>query len=100
MMLFSLTRGKEQEDVDVDVLEDIQDPFRLIVWNDDVNTFDWVIDTLMDVCGHSREQAEQCAWLIHQTGKYAVKHGEYNDLKAMCDEITNRDIGATVEEAA
>ncbi len=97
-MLFSLTRGKEQEDVDVDVLEDIQDPFRLIVWNDDVNTFDWVIDTLMDVCGHSREQAEQCAWLIHHTGKYAVKHGEYSDLKAMCDEITNREIGATVEE--
>jgi len=97
-MIFSDTRTKEQ--VETDVLEDIQDPFRLIVWNDDVNTFDWVIETLMEVCGHNREQAEQCAWLIHHTGKYAVKHGDYDTLRKMCDEITDREIGATVEEAA
>ena len=96
-MIFSDTRTKEQ--VETDVLEDIQDPFRLIVWNDDVNTFDWVIETLMEVCGHNREQAEQCAWLIHHTGKYAVKHGDYDTLRKMCDEITDREIGATVEEA-
>jgi ATP-dependent Clp protease adaptor protein ClpS len=97
-MIFSDTRTKEQ--VETDVLEDIQDPFRLIVWNDDVNTFDWVIETLMEVCGHNREQAEQCAWLIHHTGKYAVKHGDYDTLRKMCDKITDREIGATVEEAA
>lgn len=96
-MIFSNTRTKEH--VETDVLEDIQDPFRLIVWNDDVNTFDWVIDTLVEVCGHNREQAEQCAWLIHHTGKYAVKHGDYDSLRKMCDEITDREIGATVEEA-
>jgi ATP-dependent Clp protease adaptor protein ClpS len=97
-MYLSLTRTKEQEDIDV--LEDVQDPFCLIVWNDDVNTFDWVIDTLMEICGHSREQAEQCAWLIHHTGKYAVKHGSYDTLRKMCDAITEREIGATVEEVS
>jgi len=96
-MYFTQTQTKEKQDIDV--LEDIQDPFRLIVWNDDVNTFDWVIDTLMEICGHNREQAEQCAWLIHHTGKYAVKHGDYDTLRKMCDEITDREIGATVEEA-
>lgn len=92
------TRTKEREEVDV--LEDLKDPFQLIVWNDDVNSFDWVIDTLMDVCSHAREQAEQCAWFIHHTGKYAVKHGSYEDLRKMCDEIVDRGIGATVEETS
>jgi ATP-dependent Clp protease adaptor protein ClpS len=80
-----------------DVLEDTIDPFHLIVWNDDVNTFEWVIETLVEVCGHSYEQAEQCAYVIHYKGKYAVKHGSYDELKPMCDAITDRGIGATIE---
>ena len=71
---------------------------QLIVWNDEVNTFEWVIETLMDVCGHSFEQAEQCSYIIHFKGKYAVKNGEYEDLKPMCDAILDRGINATVEE--
>jgi ATP-dependent Clp protease adaptor protein ClpS len=70
---------------------------NLIVWNDEVNTFDWVIDTLMDICGHEREQAEQCAMLIHTKGKYAVKNGSYDVLKPQCDGITDRLINATIE---
>ena len=70
---------------------------NLIVWNDEVNTFEWVIDTLVEVCGHSYEQAEQCAYIIHFRGKYAVKQGNYDDLKPMCDAITERGIGATIE---
>lgn len=70
---------------------------RLIVWNDEVNTFDWVIETLIDVCKHTQEQAEQCALLIHTQGKYAVKEGVFEVLKPLCDEITERGIGATVE---
>ena len=69
----------------------------LIVWNDEVNTFDWVIETLVEVCGHSTQQAEQCAMLIHTKGKYAVKQGNYDTLKPMCDAITERGIGASVE---
>lgn len=72
----------------------------LIVWNDEVNTFEWVIETLMQVCGHSQEQAEQCSYFIHYKGKYAVKKGSYDDLKPMCDAITERGIGATIEVLA
>lgn len=83
---------------DVDQLTAIDEPFQLIVWNDEVNTFEWVIETLIDVCGHSTEQAEQCAMIIHVKGKYAVKKGDYDTLKPLCDAITDRGIGATVEE--
>ena len=74
-----------------------QSPFQLIVWNDDVNTFDWVIETLMAVCKHTFEQAEQCAIYIHFKGKYAVKQGTYDELEPMCTAITDRGISATVE---
>ena len=84
----------EVEAVDTDVV----DPLQLIVWNDEVNTFEWVIESLMEVCDHSYEQAEQCAYIIHFKGKYAVKHGFYEKLKPMCDAITDRGIGATLEE--
>jgi len=73
---------------------------NLIVWNDEVNTFDWVIETLMQVCGHSHQQAEQCAIIIDSKGKYAVKDGSYDILKPQCDAITERGINATIEEVA
>jgi ATP-dependent Clp protease adaptor protein ClpS len=85
---------------DTDVLTDTDEPCNLIVWNDEVNTFEWVIETLMEVCGHSAEQAEQCAYIIHYQGKYAVKNGSYDDLKPECDAITDRGIGATIEVVA
>lgn len=85
---------------ETDLLTETEDPCQLIVWNDEVNTFDWVIETLMEVCGHTHEQAEQCAFIIHFKGKYAVKNGSYDDLKPLCDAITERGIGATVEVPA
>lgn len=94
-LMKGLTDIKEKEFTDV--LEDIDEPFHLIVWNDEINTFEWVIETLMEICKHSYEQAEQCAYIIHFKGKYAVKHGSYEDLKPMCDAITDRGIGATLE---
>ncbi|MFZ1528705.1 MAG: ATP-dependent Clp protease adaptor ClpS [Ferruginibacter sp.] len=72
--------------------------YSLIVWNDEVNTFDWVIETLMQVCGHSPEQAEQCTILIHFKGKCAVKKGNYEDLEPLKDAILERQIGATIEK--
>ena len=74
--------------------------YSLIVWNDDVNTFEWVIETLVNICGHSVEQAEQCAIIIDSKGKYAVKEGSYDQLKPQCDAITERKIGATIEVMA
>ena len=85
---------------DTDVLTTIEETCSLIVWNDEVNTFEWVIETLIEVCGHSHEQAEQCSYIIHFQGKYAVKQGSYEELKPMCDAITERGIGATVEVLA
>jgi ATP-dependent Clp protease adaptor protein ClpS len=86
-----------KERFETDTLTLTEEPCRLIVWNDDVNTFEAVIDALMEICHHSQEQAEQCAMIIHTKGKYAVKEGSYEQLKPMCDAITDRGIGATVE---
>ena len=85
---------------DIDVLTQVESTCNLVVWNDEVNTFEWVIESLMEVCGHSHEQAEQCAYIIHFQGKYAVKNGSYDDLKPLCDAITERGINATVEITA
>ena len=82
---------------ETDVLTEESVTLHLIIWNDEINTFDWVIDTLMDICGHERVQAEQCAMLIHTKGKYAVKNGSYDILKPQCDAITERLINATIE---
>jgi|SRR6476469_1750497 len=95
-MFFAQTKIRESEHTET--LIDEIDPFQLIVWNDEVNTFEFVIETLIDVCGHSQEQAEQCTLLIHFKGKCSVKIGDYDTLKPMCDAITERGIGATVEE--
>ncbi len=94
-MLDTNTNTRELQDTDV--LTEIESPCHLIVWNDDVTTFDWVIQTLVEICGHTTEQAEQCAIIIHTKGKYSVKEGGYDFLKPMCNAITDRDIGATIE---
>ena len=94
------TNTKTVTSEETDVITSADEPCNLIVWNDDVNTFEWVIETLIEVCGHTEEQAEQCAYLIHFQGKCAVKKGEYEKLKAMCDKITDRGIGATIEITA
>ena len=85
---------------DKELLVDVDHPFHLIVWNDEVNTFEWVIETLMEICKHNYEQAEQCAYIIQYKGKYSVKEGSYEELKPMCDAITERGIGATVENVS
>jgi ATP-dependent Clp protease adaptor protein ClpS len=94
--IYNILPGTKQE-FETDTLTLTEEPCRLIVWNDEVNTFEWVIETLVEICHHSQEQAEQCAMIIHTKGKYAVKEGSYEDLKPMCDAITERGIGATVE---
>lgn len=87
----------KQNSEETDLLIDQEGTCQLIVWNDEVNSFDWVIESLKQVCGHSTEQAEQCAMIIHTKGKYSVKEGSYDFLKPMCDAITERGIGATIE---
>ncbi len=96
MTTYGNTKIKEE----TDTLTQLDEYCTLIVWNDDVNSFDWVIETLVEVCGHTTEQAEQCAIIIDSKGKYAVKEGSYDLLKPMCDAITERGIGATIEVIA
>jgi ATP-dependent Clp protease adaptor protein ClpS len=88
---------KPYEADDTAVLDEVDDGYNLVVWNDDVNTFDWVIQTLIEICGHTLEQAEQCALFIHHKGKYAVKKGSYDVLAPLCEAICLRLINATVE---
>ena len=96
--MFSQSNKPEESGlVETEVLVMTEHPYSLVVWNDEVNTFEWVIDTLVEVCKHSQEQAEQCAMIIHTQGKYAVKQGSYDELKPMCNAITERGIGATIE---
>lgn len=92
------THTSEQVDSSTETLLD--DLYSLIIWNDDVNTFDWVIETLMEVCKHGQEQAEQCAMLVHYKGKYAVKHGSFDELRPLCEAIIDRGISASVEVTA
>lgn len=69
----------------------------LVLHNDDVNTFDFVIKTLVEVCKHDPEQAEQCTLIIHHNGKCTVRTGDYNLLEPMYREILNRGLTATIE---
>lgn len=82
----------------VDVLDEVveTDVHNLIVFNDEVNTFEHVISTLMDVCEHTPEQAEQCTLLIHYKGKCSVKNGSWEELVPMRNEICRRGISAEV----
>jgi len=69
----------------------------LVVHNDEVNTFDHVIQSLVDICDMNAIQAEQCSFIIHHKGKYAVRHGAKNKLNPMRVALTDRGIGATVD---
>jgi ATP-dependent Clp protease adaptor protein ClpS len=68
----------------------------LVVFNDDINTFEHVINTLIKVCKHSTEQAEQCTWIIHYKGKCAVRKGEMKTLKPMKEAICEAGIDAKI----
>ena len=86
------TKEKTQEEVDV--LEKEVNQHEIVLYNYDVNTFDFVIDSLIDVCEHTLEQAEQCTILVHYKGKCTVKTGEYKDLKPRCSKLLSLGLSA------
>ena len=92
-----MTKINPFEQHDSETLLDEKLSNKLIVHNDDYNTFDWVADALVDICNQTIVQAEQCAMIIHTKGKYAVKEGELEVLKPMKDAITERGINATID---
>lgn len=93
-----MTKIKFSYKVEVEVLEAIEtvDLKSLTVFNDDYNTFDHVIETLIKVCKHSPEQAEQCTWIIHYKGKCSVKKGSVEELRPMKDAICDAGIDARI----
>ena len=91
--------------IDVSELEDIMlleetsigEKAELIVYNDDFNTFDWVIQSFMDVCSHTFEQSEQLSLLVHYKGKATVKTGVRDELRPLKDALVDRGLSAVIE---
>lgn len=92
----------EQTETEVDVLELVEtkttqeDTKDLILYNDDYNTFDHVIESLVKVCKHDLIQAEQCTWIIHHNGKCAVKKGSFDVLRPMRQALSERGLDAKI----
>lgn len=94
MNKFFSTRTKEESDVLL--LTEETEKHQIILHNDDVNTFDWVIESLVDICEHTPMQAEQCALIVHYNGKCDVKSGELTDLEPRCTALLDRGLSAEI----
>lgn len=70
---------------------------QIILYNDDVNSFDFVITCLIKVCKHDAIQAEQCTYLVHYKGKCSVKRGNYEELEPMCTALLERGLTAEIQ---
>jgi ATP-dependent Clp protease adaptor protein ClpS len=97
IQVFNMKAGHQEKELQetLEVIEVI-DVNNLVVFNDDFNTFDHVIQTLIKVCKHTPEQAEQCTWLIHYKGKCAVRSGPVEELKPMRQAICDAGIDARI----
>ncbi|MCL5245280.1 ATP-dependent Clp protease adaptor ClpS [Cellulophaga sp. 20_2_10] len=78
------------------VEEEVANNNEIVLFNDDVNTFDHVIDTLVAACDHTPLQAEQCAFLVHYKGKCTVKTGDYKDLEPRCSKLLQAGLSAEI----
>lgn len=80
------------------VKEILSKPFKIILHNDDFNSFDWVITCLIKICEHELEQANQCAHIVHFKGECDVKYGDYEKLSVMKEKLQNSGLSVTLEE--
>lgn len=88
------TTEKTQEELEV-LTKEVR-LYEIVLYNDDVNTFDFVIDCLINICDHTLEQAEQCTFLVHYKGKCVVKTGEYKDLEPKCSKLLELGLSAEI----
>jgi len=88
------TKEKLLEDLLLE--EDTIKQNEIVLFNDDVNTFDHVINTLIHACDHTPEQAEQCSIIVHYKGKCTVKTGAYEDLKPRCSKLLQAGLSAEI----
>jgi len=91
---------QELEDLMLEELLETSETSQIVVYNDDYNTFDWVIESLMEVCGHTFEQSEQLSLIVHYKGKAGVKTGGLNELKPLKDALVERGLSAVIETLA
>ncbi len=87
---------EEQLQEEIDLAELKANEYQIVLFNDDVNTFDHVVETLIRVCNHTPEQAEQCSIIVHYKGKCAVKTGPYEELKPRCTQLLQADLSAEI----
>ncbi len=92
--IYAMTKEKYAEELLLEEVELKQN--EIVLFNDEVNTFDHVIDTLIYACDHVPEQAEQCALLVHYKGKCTVKTGSYEDLKPRCSKLLQAGLSAEI----
>ena len=90
-------KEKSREFPEFEEFYDVDEENSLILHNDDVNTFEFVIESLIDVCKHTTEQAEQCTYLIHYKGKCDVKNGSFDILRPLRHELVERGLNATID---
>ena len=88
------TKEKVSEELLLD--EETLKQNEIVLFNDEVNTFEHVIHTLINVCEHTAEQAEQCSLIVHYKGKCAVKTGEFEELKPRCTQLLQRGLSAEI----
>ena len=88
------TKEKIKEELEVSVEESHLN--EIVLFNDEVNTFDHVIETLVHVCKHTYEQAEQCSLLVHYKGKCTVKTGMYEELEPQCSQLLKAGLSAEI----
>ena len=93
----NMTVEELEEVLVLDEVTDTEDPAELVVYNDDVNTFEWVIQCFEEILQHHSAQAEQCAMLIHYKGRASVKKAPENILKPMKEGLTDRGLSAVIE---
>ncbi|MDB4161175.1 ATP-dependent Clp protease adaptor ClpS [Bacteroidia bacterium] len=89
---------KTEEVEELDVLVAVNQGAAIVLYNDDLNTFDHVIYCLIKYCKHTAEQAEQCAMLVHYKGKCQVKNGSEIELLPICQALTEKGLSAVIEE--
>tara|TARA_B100000963_G_scaffold165154_1_gene143401 strand:+ start:22486 stop:22770 length:285 start_codon:yes stop_codon:yes gene_type:complete len=85
-----------EKESELEVLTQVKREHEIILYNDDVNTFDHVINTLVAYCDHTYEQAEQCAYIVHYSGKCVVKTGSYEELEPICLKLLESQLSAEI----
>lgn len=97
MIQFNTPDTGTQQEVDTDIELEAEDIKDLIVYNDEFNSFEFVIDCLVKVCKHNKIQAEQCTMLVHYKGKCGVKRGSFEELESTCVALLDKGLTAKIE---